>query len=202
MNLSFGKVLGDTLSLAFKNIPSVLGAALLWLITIWVPYVNVGTTIALFYGMPLELSRGTVMSPTAIFDAKYRKYMGEFFAIVGLMAISIIPAYLFMVVPGIIISIGWSFAVMLLVDKEMNPTEAMQKSTEYTYGYKWLMFVSSLVLAIILGIIWGVLLAIFGAIGSAFLFFIIVLCLLVFSVGLNLCLTANFYRYLVIERGK
>lgn len=200
MNLTIGKVLGDTMSLAFKNIPSVLGAAFLWLITIWIPFINVGTTIALFYGMPLELSRGNVMNPIAIFDGKYRKYMGEFFALVGLMSISIIPALMFMIVPGIIISIGWAFAVLLLVDKEMNPTEAMQKSTEYTYGYKWLIFFSSLILGVILLIIWGLVIGIISAMDVNLISAILVIAVIVFGIGLNLCLTANFYRYLVVER--
>lgn len=66
MNISLGLVLNQTFNTAIKNIPSILGAALLWVITIWVPYINVGTTIALFYGMPLELSRGKVMNLSLI----------------------------------------------------------------------------------------------------------------------------------------
>ena len=54
-------------------------------------------------------------------EFKYRKYMGEFFSIMGLMMISLVPAFMFMVVPGIIISIGWSLAICLMIDKELNP---------------------------------------------------------------------------------
>ena len=62
-------------------------------------------------------------------EFKYRKYMGEFFSIMGLMMISLVPAFMFMVVPGIIISIGWSLAICLMIDKELNPAEAMTIST-------------------------------------------------------------------------
>ena len=67
------KIVIDSLCTAFKNIPSILGAAILWILTCWIPYINVGTTIALLYGLPLELSQGKIMKPTAIFDASYRK---------------------------------------------------------------------------------------------------------------------------------
>ena len=200
MNVSFGRTIGDTFQIAVKNIPSVLGAAILWVLTIWVPYVNVGTTIALFYGMPLELSRGRVMNPLSIFDGKYRKYMGEFFACVGLMFVSIIPALCFMIVPGIIIAIGWMFAVLLLLDKELNPAEAMTMSTKYTYGYKWTIFLSQFVITILLYIVTGILMWLLHAIDVN----VIVLVGAIFLFGLWAAISVAFsgamYRMLVLER--
>lgn len=200
MNVSFGRAIGDTFQIAVKNIPYVLGAAILWVLTIWVPYVNVGTTIALFYGMPLELSRGRVMNPLSIFDGKYRKYMGEFFACVGLMFVSIIPALCFMIVPGIIIAIGWMFAVLLLLDKELNPAEAMTMSTKYTYGYKWTIFLSQFVITILLYIVTGILMWLLHAIDVN----VIVLVGAIFLFGLWAAISVAFsgamYRMLVLER--
>lgn len=202
MNVSFGRAVGDTFQIAVKNIPSVLGAAILWVLTIWVPYVNVGTTIALFYGMPLELSRGRVMNPLAIFDGKYRKYMGEFFACVGMMLVSIIPALCFMIVPGIIIAIGWMFAVLLLIDKEINPAEAMTLSTKYTYGYKWIIFFAGLVVSILLYVITIILMLLVNTIDVSVITYIIG----VFVFGLCAAITVAFsgamYRMLVLERDK
>ena len=45
--LDFGSVLSQGFLVGMKNLPSLLGAIVLWLLTIWIPYVNVGTTIAI-----------------------------------------------------------------------------------------------------------------------------------------------------------
>ena len=98
-----------------KNLLSILGAVVLYVLTIWIPYLNVGTTIAMTT-IPIELSKGHVISPLFIFDAKYRRYMGEYFMLIGLMVMALIPAYLFLLIPGIVISYAWSLAFYLLLD--------------------------------------------------------------------------------------
>lgn len=200
MQLTFANLISETITLALKNIASVLGAAILWLLTCWIPYINVGTTIALFYGMPIELSRGKIMNPLAIFDGKYRKYMGEFFNIVGMMLVSLIPAFMFMIVPGIIISIGWMFAVLLLIDRQMNPSEAMMSSTKYTYGYKWTLFLAQFVIAIILGVIAGIILSIVVAIDVDFITALFMIAIIGFNIAINVSFTGVAYRHLVLER--
>ena len=45
--LDFGETLKDSVAIGVKNAPSVIAAVALWLITIWIPYLNVGTTIAI-----------------------------------------------------------------------------------------------------------------------------------------------------------
>ena len=64
-------VLSEGIGLGIKNAVSMLGATVLWLLTIWIPYLNVGTTIAMAT-IPIELSKGKVISPLFIFDGKYR----------------------------------------------------------------------------------------------------------------------------------
>lgn len=145
--ISVSSVLSEGVGLGLKNAPSLLGAVILWLLTIWVPYINVGTTIAI-QTIPIELSKGKVISPLFIFDGKYRQYMGEYFTLIGLMLMSLIPAFLFMIVPGIIISIGWSLAIYLMLDKGIAPGEALVRSNKATYGYKWTIFGVNLVLFI------------------------------------------------------
>lgn len=145
--ISVVSVLSEGVGLGLKNAPSLLGAVILWLLTIWVPYINVGTTIAI-QTIPIELSKGKVISPLFIFDGKYRQYMGEYFTLIGLMLMSLIPAFLFMIVPGIIISIGWSLAIYLMLDKGIAPGEALVRSNKATYGYKWTIFGVNFVLAI------------------------------------------------------
>ena len=148
----------EGVGIGLKNFLSIFLACILYILTIWVPYINVGTTIAL-NTLPLKLCKNpsATISPTFIFDGYYRKYMGEFFSLVGLMGISVLPALLFTVVPAIIISYGWSQALYLLLDKEMSPSDAMMESTKITYGYKstlfWIDIVCSLVFFVIAGIV-------------------------------------------------
>lgn len=53
-------VLSEGIGLGIKNAVSMLGATVLWLLTIWIPYLNVGTTIAM-NTIPIELSKGKVI---------------------------------------------------------------------------------------------------------------------------------------------
>ena len=82
--LDFGETLKDSVAIGVKNAPSVIAAVALWLITIWIPYLNVGTTIAITL-LPTQLAKGEIVNPLGIFDSKYRRYMGEFFITMGLM---------------------------------------------------------------------------------------------------------------------
>ena len=197
MNLTVVNAVKETFITALKNVPSFIGAALLWVLTCWIPYINVGTTIALFYAMPIELSKGTVMNPLSIFDGKYRKYMGEFFSIIGLMSISIIPALCFMVVPAIIISIGWCLAICIMIDKELNPAEAMTESTRCTYGYKWTIFGANILIYLGWVVVSMIVLYLFAAIKVDILVFIAIVASLIVGITLQVCFTGVIYRYLV-----
>jgi len=88
-----------------------------------------------------------------IFKKKYRKYMGEFFIICALMYMAIIGAMLFLVIPAIVVSLSWSLGVYLMVDKGLNPMEALTDSNKRTDGSKWIMFFSTLILIIPLPIL-------------------------------------------------
>ena len=141
-------VIGEGFAIGMKNSLSLLGAVILYVLTIWIPYINVGTTIAMC-SIPIELSKGKVISPLFIFDAKYRKYMGEFFLLVGFIVIALLPLILFGFIPAIVISFAWSLAVFLLLDKGIAPGEALVQSNQLTYGYKWTLFFISVILELI-----------------------------------------------------
>lgn len=190
--ISVMNVLSEGISLGMKNSVSLLVATVLWIVTIWIPYLNVGTTIAMTT-IPIELSKGKVISPVFIFDSKYRKFMGEYFTLLGLMAMAIIPAFFFMVIPAIVISIGWSLAMYILLDKGVAPGEAMVQSNKATYGYKWTIFGVQFVL----GLIYGILSAIFGLI--PILGVLLMLCLVIAYVIISMGCTAVIYRNLVVE---
>lgn len=146
--LSVGGVLGGGIKTGLKNAPSLVGALLLWILTVWIPYLNVGTTIGLT-GIIAAMSRGQVVSPTEIFNRNYRKQMGEFFLVNAFMLMGVYAGLIFMIIPGLVIAIAWGLAPLLVVDKGLNPTEAIQTSNDLTYGKKWTIFGGMFVLAII-----------------------------------------------------
>ena len=161
--LTVGGIISNSIQIGLKNLVSIVVAVFLWLITIWIPYLNVGTTIALI-GMVVAISKGGIISPLEIFDAKYRRNMGEFFLLIGFMQIGIFAGYLFAIIPGIVINIAWGQAIFLLIDKNMNPTEAITVSNKITYGKKWTIFFAYLILGIVLVIAIFILMKIFGLI--------------------------------------
>lgn len=191
--ITYVGVLSEGLTISVKNIASIAGAVVLWLLTIWVPYINVGTTIAI-QTMPVELSKGKVISPLFIFDEKYRKYMGEYFTLTGLICMSVFPALLFMLVPGIIISIGWSLSYYILVDKGVAPGEALVRSNNATSGYKWIIFGIN----VTIGIIFMILAKIFGLIPGTFGTIMILIAFIAVSVYALSC-SAVMYRNLTAE---
>jgi len=130
----------EGITIGAKNIGPILANVLLWAATIWIPYLNVGTTIGLTVGIVAKASRGEAIPATEVFNPRYRKYMGEFFLVFGLMSIGITVGFIFFIIPGIVIGLAWSLAILLVVDKGKNPTEALTMSNDRTYGHKWKIF--------------------------------------------------------------
>lgn len=143
--LRFGPALGQAITIGLKNIPSLIGASVLWTLTCWIPYINVGTTIAIA-SIPIELSKGKMMNPLSIFSSKYRRYMGEFFLTKMLSGFGTFFGLLFLIIPGFVISISWSQAFYILIEKGKNPAEAIKASNDATYGSKWIIFLLNLTL--------------------------------------------------------
>ena len=190
--IDIGTAIKTSISWGITNILSVIGATLLWILTIWIPYLNVGTTIAMIT-IPIELSKGKMISPAFIFDAKYRKFMGEFFILNGLQSIAISIGFAFFIIPGIVMTIAWSMSNYLLLDKVMNPMDAMSKSNNLTYGNKWRMFFSQLILGLALGLALFIL-GLIPFVGVILQFIVLVLASPIF-----LSLQAYFYKTLVLE---
>ena len=123
--------------------------------------------------------------------------MGEFFSLTGLMFISLFPAFLFMVVPAIIIGYGWSQAYYLMFDKEISPSDAMLQSTKITYGYKSTLFWADLLIGVIVSILWALIAWIFGmVIESAVLTLILGLILFAAYSVIKVGMSAVAYREL------
>ena len=188
----------DGVAIALVNYLSLILTALLYVITIWIPYINVGTTIAM-ESLPAEMAKGNVMNPLFIFDGKYRKNMGEFFILMSLMFGAISVGMMFGFIPGIVIAYAWYIAVILFVDKDRNALEALRESNQLTYGNKARIFWIETVLAVAIGLACGIISGLFsiGNIGwlqgiGTFL----VLVLAIFFVPATLGVEASIYRQL------
>lgn len=193
--VSFRLIFAEALEIGVKNAPSIIGCVVLWLLTIWVPYINVGTTIAINM-LPIELAKGGVISPLGIFDAKYRKYMGDFLITTGLMIIPVFIASLFMIVPGIVLSIAWSLAYFFLFEKKKNPMQAISASNEATYGSKWTMFFVLLAFVVATYVVAGIFAWICAAIDVGFITFVVMLALVAVIMSISLAINSSFWRQL------
>ncbi len=150
--LTIAGILSNALTIGLRNAASLLGAVVLWALTVWIPYLNVGTTIGLV-GIVAKMGRGEVVSPTEIFDRANRQRMGEFFLVMAFVQLGVGIGTLFMLVPGIVIAIAWGLAPLLVLDKGVNPIDAIEQSNQLTYGKKGTIFWASLLLGLGLYII-------------------------------------------------
>jgi len=153
----------EGISIGTTNIVPIFVNILLWALTVWIPYLNVGTTIGLWVGIVSKASKGEKVPMTEIFDAKYRKYMGEFFITSGLVGIGVGAGFAFGIIPGIIIGIAWSLALLLVIDKGKNPTESITLSNNYTFGNKGRIFCINFLVSLVFMLAF----LIFTAVGAA-----------------------------------
>ena len=193
--LDFGETLKDSVAIGVKNAPSVIAAVALWLITIWIPYLNVGTTIAITL-LPTQLAKGEIVNPLGIFDSKYRRYMGEYLITAGLMVIPIYIAFVFMIVPGIVLSLSWALSFYFLLGKGKNPMQAIKASNDATYGSKVTMFLVTLAFGVIVGIVCGIFFAVCRAINVGIITFVVMFVLIVLAVSIRMAIDASFWKQL------
>jgi len=160
--MTINSLLKNGISTGMKYIFPLIGCVILWVLTCWIPYLNVGTSIALLT-LPAMMSRGEEISPTEIFNSKYRQNMGNFFLLLGLMFSGLLFGFIFLIIPGLVLMYAWYLAILLLVDKNLNPMQALHESNVKTNGHKWTIFLSLL----FVGIAFGVLNFILDMIGSS-----------------------------------
>ena len=198
--LDVAPTIKEGIQIGLRNIIPILANVVLWALTVWIPYLNVGTTIGLSVGIVSKASKGEAISITEIFDPKYRKYMGEFFLTSGLMSVGIGIGTAFFIIPGIIIGLAWSLSLLLVIDKGKNPTEALTISNNYTYGYKGKMVCIYIAVCLAFFIVQAILIGIATATHSAgfmsFMGFIVFLTAL-FEIFVLIGLQASVYKQLV-----
>ena len=205
--MTISTLLKNGTSIGFKNLFPLIGTLTLYIVTIWIPYINVGTTIAL-YTLPASMSRGETISPTHIFDSKYRENMGNFFIILGLMSSGIFTGFLFMAIPGFILMLTWILALPLLVDKGLNPMQALHESNLKTLGHKLTIFFTFLVSYIICIVTIFLLAALlmlagleYGVLASILLLMIYIIVLVIYF-AIQLGVMAEIYKQLVLDAEK
>ena len=115
--LEIKKTIMDAIQYGLKNVGPLILMVILYVVTIWIPYLNVGTTIG-FYKSIIKIGKGEVINPLAIFDKEnFKVNLGEFFLLIGLLSVGISAATIFMFIPGIVMGLAWGFAVYFFLDK-------------------------------------------------------------------------------------
>jgi len=180
----------EGVGIGVKNIGPILVNLILWILTCWIPYLNVGTTIGLAVGIVSKASKGEAIPFTEIFDGKYRKYMGEFFLTSGLVSVGVSIGFVFAIIPGIVIALAWSLALLLAIDKGKNPAEAITLSNNITYGNKGRMFGINFLVCLAVSILSTIFIMI-PAIGPILAFVVIIFAIFVF-IGIQ----ASIYKQL------
>ena len=92
--LNIQETFTEAFNLGVKNMVNLLLTALLYFVTIWIPYLNVGTTIG-FYKVIVALSKGEEIVPTSIFSRENYKGHGDFFLLFGLESAGLGAALVF-----------------------------------------------------------------------------------------------------------
>lgn len=147
-DLSVGSIISNGFSLGFKNLFRIIGCYILWAVTFWIPYINVGTTIGL-YGIVVKMSKGERFGVGEIFKREYRLIMPEFLLLTALYGITAYIAYVFLIIPGVILSIAWGFSFYFLIDKGLGVIESLKTSNKATFGHKWDIFGGMFILYLI-----------------------------------------------------
>lgn len=181
--------LSDGIPLGIKNVPSLIGAVLLYVVTAWIPYLNVGTTVGM-YRIVIGIKDGKVINPLSIFDRENFKDIGNLFLFLGLKNMGIGAAAVFMFFPAVVISIAWEFAVYLMIEKHTSPLESLTLSYKATNGEKRTVFLVELLYWAAIGVVSAIFGLIKNTLGS-----ILVVLLMIFASTVFLSIKAMMYRH-------
>ncbi len=129
----------DTFAIATRHAPSIIAAVILFLLTLWVPYVNLGTLIALTL-LPVRLARDERIEALSIFRSEYRRRMGDFLLTAALKLAALTLGTALLVIPGIVLALAWKPAYWCLAEHDKSPLEAIRAAEAATRGSKWRLF--------------------------------------------------------------
>ena len=142
--ISFIDVIKSSFKIAKKYRFKVILSYLLWLITFWIPYLNIGTTIGL-KKMIVKMSHDDSFSPLDIFDSENRKNIDVFLILWFISSnLIIIASFVFLFFPGYVMYFALSQIYLLFIDKNLGSIESIRESYRITYGEKWQILFSKL----------------------------------------------------------
>ena len=154
--LDIMQTIKDGVQYGLKNFFPLLLMVILYVVTVWIPYLNVGTTIGLYKAI-IQIGRGETIDPTSIFSGENFKNLSGFFLLLGLLYIGIVVATIFLFIPGIVMGIAWGFALYFYLDKKVSPLKSLQLSYDSTFGNKWRIFFTEFLCAFLVGLVCGLL---------------------------------------------
>lgn len=147
-NLTIKELIKEGSIIGFRNSLKILGAFLLWTLTLWIPYINIGTTVAIAT-ISGRIKKNTSTSPFEIFSSKYRQNIGEFLILYHLKSAGLILALSFFIVPYFIVKISWSQALNLFVYKNLSFSKSLKYSSENLKGNIAKIFFSNVLTGVI-----------------------------------------------------
>jgi uncharacterized membrane protein len=153
--LDIMQTIQDGVRYGLKNFFPLLLMVILYMVTVWIPYLNVGTTIGLYKAV-IRIGRGETIDPTAIFAKENFKDLSGFFLLLGLLYMGITVACFFLFIPGIVMGIAWGFAIYFFLDKKVSPLKALRLSYDTTFGNKWRIFFLGFICAVVIGFLSGI----------------------------------------------
>lgn len=103
---------------------------------------------------------------------------------------AIMLGFTMLVIPGIVIAIGWSMAVYVMFEWNKNPMEALRISNELTNGNKWRIFGIFILVSIVCQIIVLICLAI------PLLNIILAPCSIIFVIAVYISINAAIWKQL------
>ena len=160
--LDFSQTLSETFSIAMNNMLSFVGASLLFLLTCWIPYLNIGTYFGLC-SMVVAWSKGEHFSPFSIFDRKYRRRMVDYLLVCFFQMTVVIMGICLCIFPGFVILLATMLGLYICLDKNISPLEALRASCRMTYGSKWRIYGVSIIIGLIIDVVVGIMYAIIFA---------------------------------------
>lgn len=153
--LDIMQTIKDGVRYGLKNFFPLLLMIILYMVTVWIPYLNVGTTIGLYKAV-IGIGRGETIDPVAIFAKENFKDLSGFFLLLGLLYMGVTVACFFMLIPGFVMGIAWGFAIYFFLDKKVSPLKALRLSYDTTFGNKWRIFFLGFICAVVIGFLSGI----------------------------------------------
>ena len=157
--LNVNDIIRNAFTSGVKNWIKISLTLLLFAVSCWIPYLNIGAVIS-FTGFIILISKDKPITPTHLFNKYYIKkfpdyalltflwYGGFFGAMMLLFNGAGWAGLLTIFVPITILSLTWFVSFYLCLDKDIDPIKSIYLSNKITHGYKGTIFGGFLLLGL------------------------------------------------------